>query len=105
MRDRCHGAVTPGSVVKPLQHSLWEGCSTSTCTASFVCPSPSIALSWEFNLSDCILRRFDLLTMVSCPYCGCFLVQRFPAHPLHVPLRAHRFAQGLFASPPASPVG
>src|SRR5215210_4438392 len=104
MRDRCHGAAAPGSVVKPLQHSLWEGCSTTTCTASFVCPSPSIALSWEFNLSDCILRRFDLLTLVSCPYCGFFLLQLFPPHPLHLPLQSHPFTQSLSSSPPSPPV-
>src|SRR5436309_13021954 len=44
-----------------------------------------------------------LLTLIRCPYRGRLLVQRFPARPLHVPLRADRCAQGLSASSPAPP--
>src|SRR5947209_3685320 len=34
--------------------------------------------------------------MVSYPRSTCLLVRRFPAHAPHVPLRANRYAQGLF---------
>src|SRR5439155_19678905 len=44
-----------------------------------------------------------LLTLIRCPHRGRLLVQRFPARPLHVPLRADRSAQGLSASSPAPP--
>src|SRR6266700_3223562 len=63
---------------------------------SSVLIGPSTVLSRVCYLSGSILRGFDPLTMVSYPRSTCLLVRRFPAHAPHVPLRANRYAQGLF---------
>ena len=64
------------------------------CSSDLI--GPSTVLSRVCYLSGSILRRFDPLTMVSYPRSTCLLVRRFPAHAPHVPLRANRYAQGLF---------
>jgi len=64
------------------------------CSSDLI--GPSTVLSRVCYLSGSILRGFDPLTMVSYPRSTCLLVRRFPAHAPHVPLRANRYAQGLF---------
>jgi hypothetical protein len=105
MRSLCYAETTPALVMEPPQHSVDRGIRYDTqVSQSCDLTSPSIALSWVCYLSGSILRGFDPLTLVGYPRSRCLLVQRFPAHPPHVPLRANRYAQGLSASSPAPPV-
>ncbi len=84
-------------MIEPPQHS-WqrEEQVRQTGTSSYDLAGPSIALSRVCYLSGSVLRGFDPLTIISSPHSRCLLVQRFPAHPPHVPLRANQYAQGLF---------
>jgi hypothetical protein len=97
IRRRCDAEITPALVMEPGQHS-WprEEQVRQTRTSSCDLTGPSIALSRACYFSGSILRGFDPLTIVSYPRSRCLLVQRFPAHPPHVPLRANRYATSAY---------
>lgn len=105
MRSLYYAETTPALVMEPPQHSFlrregYDKHVSQPCDLA----DPSIALSRVCYFSGSILRGVDPLTVVSYPRSRRLLVQRFPAHPPHVPLRANRYAQGLSVSPPAPPL-
>src|SRR5438128_6377154 len=104
MRGQCHAEIPPAAGDEAAAALASMSQVRPTCTRTGGSRQPSNRSELALHLLAAVsFADSTLLTLIRCPHRGRLLVQRFPARPLHVPLRADRSAQGLSASSPAPP--